>query len=185
MSLINEDYKKQLQEMHQTPKTFFRGVKVAGKIEEFLQKYQPQSLIDFGCGKGDLHKMLGETIPKVAGYDPGMPEFEHLPNDEFEVLISTDVLEHVEPEMIDVTLQAVNNLFTKSCYLLIASYPAKKYLPDGRNAHLIIESFEWWKDKITNNIQGTIVHTVETPMVRQPKKGPVITGNEYVFVIEK
>jgi len=129
--------------------------------------------------------MLGETIPKVAGYDPGMPEFENLPDDKFEVLISTDVLEHVEPEMIDNTLQAVNNLFTKSCYLLIASYPAKKYLPDGRNAHLIIESFEWWKDKIIKNIQGTLVHTVETPIVRQPKKGPAITGNEFIFVIEK
>jgi len=37
MSLINEDYKKQLQEMHQTPKTFFRGVKVAGKIKIFYK----------------------------------------------------------------------------------------------------------------------------------------------------
>ena len=62
-SLINEDYKKQLQAMHLEPKMFYRGTKVASKLEDFLGTYKPSSLIDFGCGKGDLHKLLGETIP--------------------------------------------------------------------------------------------------------------------------
>jgi hypothetical protein len=31
---------------------------------------------------------------------------------------------------------------------LIACHPAKKGLSDGRNAHLIIEQPEWWKQKI-------------------------------------
>ena len=184
-SLINEDYKKQLQAMHLEPKMFYRGTKVASKLEDFLGTYKPSSLIDFGCGKGDLHKLLGETIPKVAGYDPGMPEFETLPNDIYEVLVSTDVLEHIEPEMLDETLKVINKLFTKSCYLIIASYHAKKYLPDGRNAHLIIESFEWWKNKLETFVEGTIVHTVDTPVIKMPKKGPTINGHEFIFVIEK
>ena len=56
MILINEDYKRQLQELHKEPKAFYRGLKVLGKIEKYLEKYQPTSLIDLGCGKGDLHK---------------------------------------------------------------------------------------------------------------------------------
>lgn len=185
MKLINEAYKEQLQSMHQEPKAFYRGTKVLGKIDEFLEKYQPSSLIDFGCGKGDLHKLLAESINKTAGYDPGVKEFENLPTDSFDVLISTDVLEHIEPEMIDETLKAINSLFIKSCYLLIASYPAKKSLPDGRNAHLIIESFDWWKNKLETFIDGKIVHTINTPVLKTPKKGPSITGHEFVFVIEK
>jgi 2-polyprenyl-3-methyl-5-hydroxy-6-metoxy-1,4-benzoquinol methylase len=184
-TLINDEYKKQLQEMHQKPKMFYRGTKVASKLEDFLKTYNPSSLIDFGCGKGDLHKLLGEMIPKVTGYDPGMPEFENLPNDTYEVLVSTDVLEHIEPEMIDETLKAINNLFTKSCYLLIASYPAKKHLPDGRNAHLIIESFDWWKNKLETFVNGKIVYTVNTPVVKTPKRGPSLHGYEYIFIIEK
>lgn len=185
MILINEDYKRQLQELHKEPKAFYRGLKVLGKIEKYLEKYQPTSLIDFGCGKGDLHKELAKTMKKTAGYDPGMPEFETLPSDTYESLVALDVLEHIEPEMLDETLKTISDLFTKSCYLIVAAYPAKKYLPDGRNAHLIIESFDWWKEKLEIFIQGKIVHTVNSPVIKTPKKGPSITGAEYVFIIEK
>jgi hypothetical protein len=99
--------------------------------------------------------------------------------------VALDVLEHIEPEMLDETLKTISNLFTKSCYLIVAAYPAKKYLPDGRNAHLIIESFDWWKEKLEIFIQGKIVHTVNSPVIKTPKKGPSITGAEYVFIIEK
>ena len=33
-------------------------------------------------------------------------------------------------------------------YHLVACHPAKKYLSDGRNAHLIVENPEWWKCKL-------------------------------------
>jgi hypothetical protein len=94
-------------------------------------------------------------------------------------------LEHVEPEMIDSTLKIINTLFTKSAFLLIASYPAKKSLPDGRNAHLIIESFDWWKTKLETFIDGKIVKTKTETLTRSPKKGPTISGHEYIFIIEK
>jgi hypothetical protein len=87
--------------------------------------------------------------------------------------------------MIDDTLKIINTLFTKSAFLLIASYPAKKHLPDGRNAHLIIESFDWWKTKLETFIGGTIVRAYIEPLTRNPKKGPVISGSEYIFIIEK
>jgi hypothetical protein len=34
--------------------------------------------------------------------------------------------------------------------LVISLIPAKKTLPDGRNAHLILEKPHWWKDKLAN-----------------------------------
>jgi cyclopropane fatty-acyl-phospholipid synthase-like methyltransferase len=184
-TLINDDYKKQLQDMHQEPKAFYRGLKALRKIEHYLEKYQPKSLIDFGCSKGELHQELAKTMEKTAGYDPGIPEFETLPTDTYESLVALDVLEHIEPEMLDETLKTINNLFTKSCYLIVAAYPAKKFLPDGRNAHLIIESFDWWKNKLETYIEGKIVHTDNNTVIKTPKKGPSITGHEYIFVIEK
>ena len=185
MTLINEDYKRQLQALHQEPKAFYRGLKVLSKIEPYLEKYKPKSLIDFGCSKGDLHKELAKTMEKTAGYDPGIPEFETLPADTYDSLVALDVLEHIEPEMLDETLKVIDRLFTKSCYLIVAAYPAKKTLPDGRNAHLIIESFDWWKNKLETYIQGKIVHTQNSPIYKTPKKGPAITGAEYLFIIEK
>jgi len=187
MTIINDSYKQQLQELHKNPKLFDAGAKKVGKVENFINKYTPSSLIDFGCGKGNLIKGIAEIYPNITvkGYDPGVPEFEELPSDTFDVLISTDALEHVEPEMLDQTLQIINKLFSKSAYLVIASYPAKKTLPDGRNAHLIIESLEWWEDKIKKYIDGTIVQVKNKEINAQPKKGPSIHGQEFVFIIEK
>jgi hypothetical protein len=56
------------------------------------------------------------------------------------------VLEHIEPEYLDETLKYLS---TKSKYIyhLIALSPAKLILSDGRNAHLILESKEWWRQK--------------------------------------
>ncbi len=182
MSIITQEYKQQIQQM-QDP--FNRGSAMLYKLEDFLKTYNPKSLIDFGCSQGGLHKELGNTIPVVAGYDPGVPEFENLPTTTFETLVSIDVLEHVEPATINQTLQVIDKLFTKACYLLIASYPAKKFLPDGRNAHLIIENIDWWEDKIKSNIQGSIVSSTQVVVENKTKKGPSRPGNEFIFVIEK
>jgi len=42
--------------------------------------------------------------------------------------------------------------------LRIDTLPARKTLPDGRNAHLIQESQDWWLSKIKNNITGIVVY---------------------------
>jgi cyclopropane fatty-acyl-phospholipid synthase-like methyltransferase len=187
MTLINDDYKRQLQEMHATNKNFTRsGEKKIRLIRKFINRYAPTSLIDFGCSHGEMLPILVERYNICAiGYDPGVVEFENIPTTAVDCLTSTDVLEHVEPEMIDDTLKIINTLFTKSAFLLIASYPAKKSLPDGRNAHLIIESFDWWKTKLETFIDGKIVRADTEPLTRIPKKGPTISGHAYIFVIEK
>lgn len=186
MTLINDDYKRQLQEMHLNPKKFANGTKKLKAVRPFLEKYKPQSVIDFGCSHGGLITAIQENFSmEVAGYDPGVPKYEMLPTTSFDCLVSTDVLEHIEPEMLDDTLKTINKMFAKSAFLLIASYPAKKHLPDGRNAHLIIERFDWWKTKLETFIDGKIVREDSTPVQAFPKKGPTINGYEYIFVIEK
>ena len=187
MTLINDDYKRQLQEMHDNNKKFNRsGAKKLNLIQEFIEKYTPTSVIDFGCSDGELLPLLVERYNiNAVGYDPGVVEFENIPTTAVDCLTSTDVLEHVEPEMIDDTLKIINTLFTKSAFLLIASYPAKKSLPDGRNAHLIIEGVDWWKAKLETFIDGKIVETEIESLIRTPKKGPTITGSQYIFIIEK
>jgi cyclopropane fatty-acyl-phospholipid synthase-like methyltransferase len=187
MTLINADYKRQLQEMHSGDTKFNRsGGKKLKIIKRYLKQYAPTSLIDFGCGRGEMLPLLAEQYNITAiGYDPGVAKFENIPTAPADSLTSTDVLEHVEPEMINNTLKTINTLFTKSAFLLIASYPAKKHLPDGRNAHLIIESFDWWKTKIEKFIDGKLVRADSVPVTLTPGKGPVITGYEYIFIIEK
>lgn len=119
-------------------------------LENFISQAQPKSILDFGCGKGRLVNKIKETFPNLEayGYDPANPEFnESLDSKRFDMIVSSDVLEHVEPEFIDETLSYLHGK-SRYFYHLIACSPAKLILPDGRNAHLIIENQSWWHNKL-------------------------------------
>lgn len=146
--MISESLKNAYADIHaNTP--FGKRSKIPKDLKKFIEKTKPKSICDFGCGKGNLIETLRENYKDIllAGYDPANEKFDNpIDNKFFDLLISTDVLEHVEPEYIDETLSFLS---TKSKYIYhkIALSPAKLILPDGRNAHLIQESSEWWRRK--------------------------------------
>ena len=73
-------------------------------------------------------------------------------------MYSLDVLEHFEPEHIAAGIRHISELTKNIAYLLIACHPAKKTLPDGRNAHLIVEGPEYWKPLLLENFDGELVY---------------------------
>ena len=145
--MISEKYKKVLETIHEsTP--FGKRAKFPKHLEKFIKDVKPTSMIDFGCGKGRLIDRIKEVYPdiNVRGYDPGNTSFNSPIDKSVDLLMSTDVLEHVEPVYLEETLKFLS---TKSRYVYhqIACSPAKLILPDGRNAHLIIENQSWWRQK--------------------------------------
>lgn len=147
--MITDEYKKNLELLQQS--NTFKGLLVKyDPVKAFVEKYNPASILDFGCAQGRLVEQLQQDFPTahIDGYDPGVPKFSTIPQAQYDCLISNDVIEHFEPEFLDQSLRRMNSLFTQSAWLIIACYPAKKKLPDGRNAHLIIESPAWWSSKI-------------------------------------
>ena len=161
--MYSKEYISQLQKLHNDksrPQGFGGKVKKLGKFHEFMNKWNPSTLLDYGCGKGHILANLQETYSntKCTGYDPAVPVFSKLLGQTFECVFSNDVLEHVEPNMINMVLEHINATATKYIWLRIDTMPARKKLPDGRNAHLILEDKDWWKDKIQSNIVGNIVY---------------------------
>ena len=59
MSLINAEYQQQLMTMHQQGQ-FQRGSKIFDQIQPIIEQYQPQSVLDFGCGQGGLMRALAD-----------------------------------------------------------------------------------------------------------------------------
>jgi hypothetical protein len=91
-----------------------------------------------------MKEHLENVLPKkqldmleIVEYDPGIPGKDILPDRNFEMIISSDVLEHVEPECIDETIAWMQAHTTRFLYHHIACDPAGITLPDGRNVHLI------------------------------------------------
>lgn len=159
--MISDTYKQELQKVHNRKASNFKtSLKKYGAVKSFIETYKPTSVIDYGCGKGTYVRQIQEDFNiKSKGYDPGVTEFENLPIETFDCLISNDVIEHFEPEYLTPNLQKMQSLFTKAAWLIIACYPAKKHLPDGRNAHLIIEDSAWWRNKIEKSFDQCIIKT--------------------------
>jgi hypothetical protein len=81
-------------------------------------------------------------------YDPAVTKYSELPDGEFDGVICTDVLEHIEEEDLDAVIKEIFSKANKFVYLGICNIPADSFLPDGRNSHVTLKSFNWWVDKV-------------------------------------
>jgi trans-aconitate methyltransferase len=144
---FSKEYLEQLTALHSRSK-FGSGEDIPAVVSEILENKNITSILDFGSGKGYTSEAIAKQFPdvKLYTYDPVTSPIE-LP-ELVDMIYSSDVLEHVEPELIDETLADLFNRASKYQYHLIACHLAKKKLNDGRNAHLIIETPEWWKQKL-------------------------------------
>ena len=185
MTLLDKDYKAQLEYLHQAGK-FGNGHTSYPLVKDFIEKYQPTSVLDFGCGHGGLIATIKELHPEieVTGYDPGNPNFQHLPKHPIDTIVSTDAIEHIEPKYLDATLRIINEKMQRCGFFRIACYPAKKQLPDGRNAHLIVQLPEWWRNKIQSIMAVDIVWE-NIQVVDKTSKWPNVKGHNYDVVVVK
>jgi 2-polyprenyl-3-methyl-5-hydroxy-6-metoxy-1,4-benzoquinol methylase len=165
---LSDHYRRQLLKLHHTKNSFGSKSWYKG-LDEFFEKYKPESVIDYGCGKGKLLESIKTRYQiRGVGYDPGVVEFMTTPTEPADVLVCTDVLEHIEPNFIDTVLSQIDKLYTKGAWLLIDTAPAIKFLADGRNAHLILEDKEWWDNKVKT------IMTTSTIVSSKFKKNKVI-----------
>lgn len=143
--VISEDYLKQNEILHQTnPYYGVSGAKYATEVLDLSQKLKTKDILDYGCGKGTLAKSLPFPIKE---YDPAIPEKAQTPYPS-DLVVCTDVLEHIEPELIDNVIGDIARCTKKTAFFIIHTGPALKTLPDGRNTHLIQEGIDYWTNKL-------------------------------------
>jgi trans-aconitate methyltransferase len=170
--IVTDEYAKQLQQMHQKHSIGF-GVEPPSKLVEVINQNSIQSILDYGCGEGNMMNKIQELFPniKIYGYDPGVKRFSSIP-EKTDLVYSADVLEHFEPEFIDEGLRKIFAI-APIHYHNIACHPAKKTLPDGRNCHLIVEQPNWWLEKIKSVLDPSykIVYTNVYHTYRKKRQG--------------
>jgi len=143
--LASNDYRKVLNKKHKVTGWGGTGKYWSKDVQRFFKALGAGSILDYGCGAGSLAEALKPL--KVQQYDPGVPGREALPKP-CDLLVCTDVLEHVEPDRLDVVLQHMYRITNKGAFVVISTRPAREVLPDGRNAHLIVQPSEWWLEKL-------------------------------------
>ena len=130
------------------------GLKYEKFIREVMKRTGSKSVLDYGCGKGTLREALGDF---VANYDPAVERWADDPGPA-DLVVCTDVLEHVEPEYLLEVLDHIKALAKRAVFLVISCRPARRQLPDGRNAHLTVEPPEWWEAHIRGRFKVLSKH---------------------------
>jgi hypothetical protein len=146
--LISDAYREQNRQLHEQRDDYGRsGGEWATYIDRLIKEEGYDTVLDWGCGKGALGAKLAERGRTIAEYDPAIPGKEATP-EPADLVICTDVLEHIEREHIGAVIRELRRLTKRKLFFNIATRPATKELPDGRNAHLIIQPPHWWKERL-------------------------------------
>lgn len=128
------------------------GSNYAGQVSvlagQLIKKYGDINVLDYGCGK----RTLEEAMPPITGmtfknYDPCIDGLDDMPNPA-DIVVCTDVLEHVEPECLENVLNDLKRVTKKAALVVICTDRATKIYSNGQNAHTIVEHHDWWTPKL-------------------------------------
>ena len=143
---VSDEMLSLIREVHSTPDKWDGNSLLdhIHRIQAFIEDNKAETLLDYGCGKAQYHP----EDWSVTKYDPGVEEYSTKPSGTFDIVICTDVMEHVESEYIDQVLDEIFAYADKLVYICIGLHPAKEILADGRNAHISLFPSSVWQTKL-------------------------------------
>lgn len=163
MDLISDAYRDEQRRLHQAPRGYGGGgAKWAPIVRQLAATYRCTDVLDYGCGQGTLAAALRDErfndllslepgtyvdLPPaltVREYDPAIPGKDAAPQ-MADLVVCTDVLEHVESSRIYAVAGHLATLTRRVLLVAVALAPSNKQLSDGRNAHILLRSPEWWR----------------------------------------
>lgn len=143
IKLLSAEYQQQLRILHAGRPWGYGGYKYGKAVSDLAKSVNARTVLDYGCGIGTLKLALQLEPLIVYEYDPGVIEKDSPPKPA-DILVCTDVLEHIEPDYFHAVLDHMQQLMLNAGFVVISTREAKSVLPDGRNAHLIVRDFDWW-----------------------------------------
>lgn len=120
-------------------------------LHKSIPDLQELTILDFGCGP---HGGLSQRYPEnTRPYDPYVEKYNEPPwGVEYDVIFSSDVLEHVPLRDLNELFRSLKSCNPKHVFLVISTRWAMKNLPDGSNAHITVRPPEWWHSYVQNQL---------------------------------
>ena len=145
--LITPEYLELQKQLHQDKPEYGTNAHYrAPIILSLAQQIGTHNILDYGCGKGSLARIIPYPIHE---YDPAIEGKDKLP-EPADFVVCLDMLEHIEPECIEQVLDDLKRVVKKMGYFVVCIVPAEKILRDGRNAHILLKEDTWWTEKLAS-----------------------------------
>jgi tetratricopeptide (TPR) repeat protein len=161
--LISEEYRRGQMALHENPEYGVASVGYAPLVAQVIDAVGATELLDYGAGKGRLGETLKQHLQRpitIRHYDPARPEWAAEPAPA-QCVACIDVLEHSEPDLLDNVLDDLQRVTAGTGIFSVHTGPARKQLPDGRNAHLIQQPASWWLPKFTARFELEIFNRTQ------------------------
>lgn len=151
----------------------FHGLSIlqhAKQIGQLIRQYDVKTVLDYGSGRGDayrsphkLHHEWGLKRKSITLYDPAFPQYESLPVKPRDMVVCSDVLEHVPEADVPAFIGDLYGLARKVIWASVCCRPAKKTFPNTDiNLHVCVHPIEWWNWMFRMR-RGPAFVLVETP----------------------
>jgi hypothetical protein len=148
----------------------FKGISLVPLVPTLMSLVKEnncKTLLDYGCGKAIPYDKdrckevdLRHPIQKLCNlksfdlYDPAYEKYATLPDKKYDIVVCTDVLEHIAEQDIDYVLTEILSRSKKIVFLNISCQPALKHFKEGKfkgkNVHISVFDPSWWGHKIGN-----------------------------------
>jgi 2-polyprenyl-3-methyl-5-hydroxy-6-metoxy-1,4-benzoquinol methylase len=168
-ALITPGYLWEQKRLHAEPRGYGqRGRKWAAEVVALASAYRCASVLDYGCGAGSLGEVL-RTVPgrlEVREYDPAIPGKDGIPTAAADLVVCTDVLEHVEAATLPAVLAHLEAVTGRVLFVVISLVPTAKTLSTGEQAHITLRPVAWWRAAL----EGAGFAVVEELPIRPDKQ---------------
>lgn len=128
------------------------GVSGDGHVPQIisLMSEDADSILDYGAGQSNTAHLLKlkTGIEDVVAYDPAVVGRSEKPRRSFDVVVCTDVMEHIPEDEILGVLLDIRRYANKEAIFAIALREAAQTLPNGENAHCTVKPAAWWEGQL-------------------------------------
>lgn len=174
MPLISQRLVSQYAELHATKAYGASGSEFSLQLQVCFLDLKPRKVLEYGCGQSKLNEILSSEGTEWIRYDPAIPEHSTLSVNRADLVINTDVMEHIPAEDINEVLGHIKSL-SNNVFFNISTRPANQKLPNGENAHCTVWSDEKWLRKIQEHFPAA-----QKVFSRQGDSCIIITWNSMV-----
>ena len=127
-------------------------------IQACIVELKPRSIVEYGCGRSRLCDDLEYNDASFERFDPAIPGIDVLSATEADLVINTDVLEHIPRAEVDELLGKIATLGNK-VFFNICTRLASEVLPNGENAHCTVLPAEEWLEILLQHFpDAELVH---------------------------